>query len=89
MIQVTCNFANVRHGFCDGTWLSGCGQVPTLRETMLKRNDWQQIADKQRATVFSESASMSGRSRLEAFMKSLELFDDDVLAGQDSIKVEQ
>ena len=52
-------------------------QVPSLREALLNCCEWQQIADKQRTSVFGGAQSVS-RSRLEAFMQSLDLLDADV-----------
>ena len=60
-------------------------QVPTLRESLLGRDDWQQIADKQRSTVFGEQASAVSRARLEAFVQSLDLLDDAGLSGLDKL----
>ena len=59
-------------------------QVPTLRDALLSRRDWQQIADKQRSTMFAASVGAMSQARLEAFVQSLDLLDDSALAGLDS-----
>ena len=59
----------------------GLEQVPALRDSLLRRKDWEQIAHQQRNTVFRAASGSLTRARLEAFMQSLDILDDDPLAG--------
>lgn len=72
--------------------VSTCGhvplmQVPTVRCTLLKRTDWQDIAEQQQRTAFHPQ-SMVGLGRLEAFINSLDMPDDQQLAGLDAYDAE-
>ena len=56
-------------------------QVPTVRDALLKRDDWQRIAQQQLATTFARNGTALNQARLEAFMRALDLPDDDAVHG--------
>ncbi|KAK9815647.1 hypothetical protein WJX72_007380 [[Myrmecia] bisecta] len=48
-------------------------QVPTLRDALLRRNDWQQIADRQRGSVFGRGAAqLLSKRRMDEMLKAFD-----------------
>ncbi len=48
-------------------------QVPMLRDSLLQRSDWQQVADRQRGTVFGRGAGqLLSKQRMDEIMKTFD-----------------
>ncbi|KAK9802993.1 hypothetical protein WJX73_006147 [Symbiochloris irregularis] len=50
-------------------------QVPSIREALLRRSDWEKLAMQQKETFFGRDTQELSHSRLQAFMRALNLAD--------------